>query len=153
MKLSTINKELLDKEFEFALNKMETSQTPDELIYYFSGFFNVINRIYNIEFSEELLFINFVMDIVYNSFMGRIGLVKAGQSPVIGFHEDFGSALIKITKDIKDNFYDKQKCIQALQKLVLLSFTTTGNGFYLSQKKPFKLPLEGEEETKKLTAK
>jgi hypothetical protein len=150
MKLSKLNKELIDNECEFALNKMENSSSPDEILYYFTAFYNVMNRVYNIEFSEELLFVNFVMEGTYNSIMSRMGSIKSGQSTVVTFHENFGSALIKITRDIKENFYNKPKRNQALQKLVLLSFTTTGNGFYLSQKNKFDLPIGISDETTKM---
>lgn len=134
MKISKSNKEILNREFDFALNKMKKSQSPDEILYYFTAFYNMINRIYNIEFCEELLFTFFVMDSAYKAIIERMGLLKAGQSSVIGFNKNFGPELIRITEDLLKNFYNKEKRNQTLQTLVLLAYSTTGNGYYLSQK-------------------
>lgn len=142
MNLSNRNKKILNDEFKLVLEKMEESKSPDEMMYFFTAFYNMIHRIYNIEFSEELLFTHFVMENAYNTIMTRMGMIKAGQSSVIGFHGDFGSALIAITREIKENFWNKTKRNLALQKLVSISYTTTGNGFYLSRKGSLKLPIE-----------
>lgn len=153
MNISKNAKKILNSEFDITLKKMIESNSPDEIMYYFTAFYNVINRVYNIEFSEDLLFANFIMENAYNNIIQRMGLVKAGNSSVVGFHKNFGSAFIKIIEEIRNNFFNKEKRIEALQKLVLLAFTTTGNGFYLSQKNNFDLPLKDSEETKKLIGK
>ena len=110
MNISKENKKILNDEFGFVVSKMEKSTSPDEMMYYFTAFYNMINRIYNIEFSEELVFVNFVMENAYNAIMSRMGAVKTGHSAVVGFHENFGPVLIKITKDIRSDCRDLFLC-------------------------------------------
>ena len=66
MKLSKENKKLLTDEFTFVIKKMKSSETPDQMLYYFSGLYGMIHRILNIEFSSSLLFAHFVTEKIHN---------------------------------------------------------------------------------------
>ncbi|MDA3915491.1 MAG: hypothetical protein PF690_00755 [Deltaproteobacteria bacterium] len=133
MKLSKENKKILNDEFEFVIKKMENSENPDQMLYYFTGIYTMMQRILNLEFSEELLFTYFVVEKVYVAIMDRIRALKSGQTVVI-FHEDFGAKLIDSVKDLKTNFNNSKQRIEILNKMVTLTYTTNGNGYYLTQK-------------------
>ncbi|MDD9303170.1 MAG: hypothetical protein HUK40_12850 [Desulfobacter sp.] len=134
MNISTTNKKILTDEFNFAIDKMESSKNPDEVLYYFTGFYNMIQRIFNIEYCEELVFAYVIMDRAYGDIMGRMNLIKSGQAAV-AFEDDFGPELIKKTKNVRDSFFNREKRLKSLQDLIALSYTATGNGHYLLQKK------------------
>ena len=133
MKLSKENKKILNDEFEFVIKKMESSENPDQMLYYFTGIYTMIQRLLNLEFSEELLFTHFVLEKVYADIMGRIRALKSGQT-VIQFHEDFGGKLIEYVKDLKTGFNNSKQRIEILSKMVTLTYSTSGNGYYLTQK-------------------
>lgn len=136
MKISKENKKILDAEFNFVVEKMENARNPEEILYYFTGFFNMIQRIYNLEFSQDLLFVFVILENTYRIIMDRVNLLQSGQPghTVIPFPENFGGKLINLTKSLKNNFYNKDKRIQILKDFTLLSYITTGNGYYLTQK-------------------
>mgnify|MGYP005862395367 CR=1 FL=1 len=133
MNISEQIKNIIDKEFDVAVKKMEESQTPEEMLFFFSAIHAVINRAFNIEFSKELLFANFILDNSYKSMIERMHQIKAGQQ-FVRFHNDFGEKLLNLTKELQKNFYKKNKRNETLNEIVLLAHTTTGNGYYLLQK-------------------
>ena len=133
MKLSEKTKEIIDKDFDFAIKKMELSKSPEDMLYYFTAIHAVINRAFNIEFSKDLLFANFILENAYKTVLDRIQHMKTGNQ-VVKFHDDFGSQLLSITKELRKNFYNKTKRIEALNKIVFLAYSTTGNGYFLFQK-------------------
>lgn len=133
MKISKNIQEMVDKEIDYAIAKMEESQTPDDMLFFFSGIHAVINRAFNFEFSTELLFVHFVLENSYKKILERIQQMKSG-STVVKFHDDFGLKLIELSKNLKKNFYKKTKRIEVLNEIALLSYSTTGNGYYLLQK-------------------
>ncbi len=133
MDIDNKHKEILTKEFDYAYEKMKTAADPEEILYYYTAFYNMINRIYNIQFSEDLLFAFFTMENAYKYMSERVHLIKSGQGP-IGFDERFGVKFLEIIKKLKDGFFHKTKRLTALQELVTLAYTTTGNGYYLTGK-------------------
>ncbi len=133
MKLSKEYKKCLVDEFTFVIEKMENSQSPDQMLYYFSGLYGMTKRILNFEFSEDLLFSHFVLEKTHQNIIERLGAIKAGQN-VVMFHQEFGPKLLEYTKELKEALFNSKMRIKALTKIVTLSFTTTGNGNYLAQK-------------------
>jgi len=133
MNIDNKYKEVLTKEFDYAYEKMKTAADPEEMLYYYTAFFNMINRIYNIQFSEDLLFAFFTMQNANNFISERIQLIKSGQRQV-DFDERFGVKFLEIIKKLKDGFFHKTQRLSALQELVTLAYATTGNGYYLTGK-------------------
>lgn len=133
MKLSEKTKELINKDFDLAIKKMESSDTPEEMLFFFTAIHAVINRAFNIEFSEDLLFVHFILDGAHRTILDRIQHMKNGIH-VVKFHDDFGPQLLAISKELRKNFYSKNKRNEALNKIVLLAYSTTGNGYFLLQK-------------------
>lgn len=138
MKLSKEAKKLLSDEFNFVINKMESSETPDQMLYFFTGIHTMIQRIFNIEFSDDLLFAYIVLDRAYQDIISRLQALKSG-APVIMFHNDFSLRLVEYTKDLERNFYDNSKRLEVLKKITVLAYTASGNGYYLTQKKMINL--------------
>lgn len=133
MKISKKNKKLLTDEFAFIIDKMKSSKDPDEMMYYYSGIYGLLKRIFNTEFSHELVFSCFIIEKIHQTIIERLGAIKAGQG-IVTFNEDFGPKFIEYTKELMDGFFDSKQRMKSLNKIVVLSFTTTGNGYYLTQK-------------------
>jgi len=126
-------KEIIVKEFDYAFKKMKASSDPDETLYYFTAFFNTLNRVYNLHYSDDLLFAFIVMENAYNFILERNRIKKSGEN-TINFHEKFGTKFIQIVRNIKDGFFQKTKRLAALQELAVIAYSTTGNGQYLTEK-------------------
>ena len=133
MNLSKDYKKLLDDEFDFVIKKMETSKTPDQMLYFFSGLYAMIHRVLNLQFSGELLLVHFVLEKLYKDSIERMDLIKKGHN-VVMFNSGFGSKLIECTKELKKALYNSKQRQEALEKIVVLAYTSCGNGFYLTEK-------------------
>jgi hypothetical protein len=133
MKLSKEYETKLEQEFDFVINKMENSETPDMMLYYFSGIPTLLNRILNLEYSEELVFLFFVLEKAHKDIILALGSVRQG-NPILTFHDKFGDKLVELTKDLKNGFFDSKTRIEILKKIVVLAYTCTGNGYFLTEK-------------------
>lgn len=133
MKISEENKKRLKDEFAFVIDKMKSSEGPDEMLFYYSGMYGILNRIFNIEFSHELVFAHFVIEKTHQTIVERLGAMKAGQG-ITTFDKGFGPKFIEYTEELVDGFFDSKQRMKSLNKIVTLSYTTTGNGYYLTQK-------------------
>ncbi len=133
MKLSKEFKAKIEEQFDFVLKKMEQSESPHMMLYYFSGIQSQLNRILNLEFSEELVFSYFVLERAHKDIVGALASMNQG-SPVVTFHEKFGDKLVELTKDLKNGFFNSKTRDEVLRKIVVLAYTCTGNGFFLTEK-------------------
>lgn len=133
MKLSKKHEKLLKDEFSFVIEKMARSKTLEQKLYYFSALYNMMRRIYNIEFSTELLFTHFILEKIYKEIIHNIGLLKSGQS-IVELQENFDQKMIEYTQELKNNFFDSKLRTDVLHKFVALAYSLSGNGYYLYQK-------------------
>ncbi|NOX34722.1 MAG: hypothetical protein GXP56_13490 [Deltaproteobacteria bacterium] len=133
MKLSKEYKIKIEQEFDFVIKKMLESENPDQMMYYFSGIYGLLQRILNFEYSDELLFTYFIIERSCKDIANQLSALRQG-SPVPTFHKNFGSKLIEVTKELRDSFFNSKHRVESLKKLIVLAYTCTGNGFYLTEK-------------------
>lgn len=133
MKISKDNKKRIEDEFDFVIKQMIESKSPDLVMYYFSGIHTNLNRIANLFYSEDLIFAFFILEKVHRDITGQLASQRQGNEAVT-FDDKFGKKFIEATVELKGAFFDAQKRIDALKKLVIISYTTTGNGHYLAKK-------------------
>ena len=133
MNLSKEYKSKIEQEFDFVIKKMIESKNPEQMMYFFSGIHTILNRILNLEYSDELLFAYFIVERSHKDIINQLTSLRQG-NPIITFHDDFGSQLIEVIKELKKAFFNSKNRIEILKKLVVLSYTATGNGHFLSEK-------------------
>jgi len=133
MKLSKEYKAKIESEFDFVIHKMTESEAPDQMLYYFTGIQTLLNRIMNFEYSDELLFTFFILERAYKDIVNHLGSLNHGNK-VVTFHDDFGAKLLEYTKELKQGFFNTKTRIEILKKIIVLSYTCNGNGYYLSEK-------------------
>jgi len=133
MKLSKEYKTKIEQEFDFVVKKMIASKNPEQMMYYFSGIYGVLHRILNFEYSDELLFAYINIERSSKDIVNQLNGSRQG-SPVSTFHDNFSSKLIEVTKDLGDTFFNSKGRVESLKKLIVLAFTCTGNGYYLTEK-------------------
>ena len=134
MKISKKNRSLIVKELKYVADSMDEHVTGQEKLYYFSGTYAVVQRILNTEFSQDLAFLHFVLRQTFDSFNGRLqAIIKAGET-VIQLTEEHFEKLSTLTKELADKIGKSEDLNDTLKKITVLTYTTTGNGFYLMQK-------------------
>jgi hypothetical protein len=69
MNISDQTKNLITEEIHYVANAMRECDSLVEKIYLFSGVPGMINRVFNIEFDPELVFLNFVLKSTHEAFI------------------------------------------------------------------------------------
>jgi len=121
-------------EISYAVNKMEESSSWEEKLYYFSAVYSVINRIFNLEYDSDLIYAHSILQETYNAFSQRIRAILKGGETLIPLDEEHFERLITITKELSNKIEEKKNIDNTLKKFAILSYATTGNGYYLLQK-------------------
>ena len=134
MKISTEAKNILRKEFEFAIKKMEEDPHPENKLYYFTATFSMIQRIFNVKFDPELVFIHVVLQATHAAANQRLSAMKTGAQQPVALSNDFFTRLVELTKKLWTAIEKDENPYEVLKQFSLLAFSTTGNGFYLQQK-------------------
>ena len=133
MNISDNSREIIIKEINYVLNKMEECSNIEEKLYYFSGVYSMIQRIFNLEYDSDLVFAHLILFQTYNLFRQRLDAIKTKQLLIPLSEEQFNN-LTKITKELVKKIEEKKEIDNTLKKFVILSYSTTGNGYYLFQK-------------------
>jgi len=134
MKISDSFRKLIIDEVRFSVEKMEEKEDLREKLYYFSGIQCVLRRVFNIEFDPDLLFAFNVFESTHRSFMDRYGAIEKGGDRVVLIFQEQLDGLTEGAKEFADKIKNKKNFDSTLKKLIVLSYTTTGNGYYLLQK-------------------
>lgn len=130
MKLSEENKQKLTDEIRFVINQMKEQEDPEAKLYYFSAIYGIMPRIFNTEFSDDLLFAHFVISSTYNNINQRL------KSPdkAIKIPDELFDKLIETTEDLLNAIEKNKNLYTVLKKFTLLGYITLGNGYYLYKK-------------------
>jgi hypothetical protein len=126
-------KEVIIKELEFVLQKMNQSNNVDDKIYFFSAIQGMLHRVMNLEYTDDLLFAHFITNEVHKSFLQRIVSIKQGET-VVKLTEQYFVRLIEITKEFLEAVKNDDNLDSVLKQYVVLLYSTTGNGNYLMEK-------------------
>lgn len=130
MRIKKINKEKMIREIEFSIDKMKEASENREKLFYFSGIYGVISRIFNDDFSEDLILYHLVLNTTYTALKGRID----NPDKVIKLPENIFEHLISTTEYFCDSLKNDTDPYPALKQFAVISFSVTGNGYFLYQK-------------------
>ena len=131
MKLNENFRKILIKDFELAISQMGSEKDPRKIIYYFSAISGSMNRIFNLQFSQELVYLHHIFKSVHEAFIQRLSALVSGADPIVQISDKQFSQLIDLTRMFAERFKNKKNYDAILKKLIVLSYSTTGNGYYL----------------------
>jgi len=134
MNISDNFRDIIVKEINYAVNRMDTSSGKEEKLYYFSAVYSVIQRIFNLEYDLDLVYAHSILRETYNAFLQRLQSIMKGGETLIPLNEEHFEKLTIITKELAKKIEEKKNIDNTLKKFTILSYTTTGNGYYLFQK-------------------
>jgi hypothetical protein len=133
MNISSNFRKIIVKEIDYVIDKMNKSETPEEKAYYFSGIHGMIQRIFNLEYDEDLVYTHIILRDTHNAFVSRLHAIKTGQQEIPIYTEHFDKLVI-LVKELGEKIQTNEDINDTLKKFIILSYTTTGNGYYLFQK-------------------
>jgi hypothetical protein len=135
MKLSFDTKEKLVKEIRFAVDGMRKSDKLNDKMYFFSAVWAMVDRIYNIEYDPELVFIYQVTRQAFDTINAKLAIASQkdmgiGSSIPTQLFDRLYGCLDELATKIEKG----QKTHAVLQDIAIIGYSTTGNGSYLYTK-------------------
>lgn len=113
--------------------RMAEAKSPGDLIFFFSAAFGVMNRIMNFECDPTLVFIHQVLQSLHQAVQARL----AANPPAAGEHmatpDEFLAKMRHLISTLRTAIRDdsKEAIYSALESAAVLTYATTGNGYYL----------------------
>lgn len=133
MKLRTEFKDIIVKEIEFVVSKMKECGEIEMKIFYFSGIPAELMRVFNLEYDLDLLYIHHIISNTHTTFQQRITATKRGDT-VISITREQSTRLEYLSAELGKRFKLNKELDDILKEFAALSYSTTGNGYYLMQK-------------------
>ena len=138
MNLSEVSKKVLLDEFRYVAKRLdEESEIPNKL-YVYSGAHSVVFRVLNSEFSPELVLTHNVLQNTYTQINSAFGAIAKGAEKVITIPEGLFDFLAQSLRDLADAVAKNGDITMPLGKIAMAGYATTGNGYYLHQKRILK---------------
>lgn len=139
MELSDNLRRIIAEEFSFISKKIQEETDLSQKIYFFSGSFGMIQRIFNLEYDPELILIHSILRNAHAEINTRVVGIISGQEKVIKLPERLFSSLADAIKELGEAILNKKDCSEYLQKLAVMSYIASGNGYYLFEKGVLKI--------------
>ena len=121
-------------EFDFVVEKVNQEGELPHKLYFFSGAYNIVQRVYNLEFDPSLLLIHTVLQDTYNLINSRFASIVTGKDPTIPLPEELFDSLATALAQLSSAIRNHQDFLEPLQRILIIGYVTTGNGYYLLQK-------------------
>ena len=134
MELNDNHRASLIKEIRLVVKKMAENSDARKMLYYFSGVFTLINRIFNDKFDPELVVAHLILQSVHNQFLNRLQTIRQQGDTAIELSDEQFQKLISLTDTLGKKIQKKQAIHETLNKFAILGYSTTGNGYFLMQK-------------------
>jgi len=134
MNLSKNMKKLLIDELNFALQHMKATDKPMEKLYFLSAVYGVANRIFNIEFHPELVFMHNVVQASHSTINANVTAILQGQGLALGIPSEVFAGIEVAIEDLIARISNNHEIYPVLQNISNLAYSTTGNGRYLHLK-------------------
>jgi hypothetical protein len=138
MKVKEEHKKVLLEEFEFVSRMMRETPAMETKLFYFSAIHGGLSRIFNLNFDSHLVFMHNVLNSAYSTIMARIAAAKSGDLS-ISLPDDFFDKLSICLDELAQKIKENKPAYDTLERISLLTFATTGNGYYLMKRGAIKL--------------
>jgi len=128
------NKEIILQEFDFIMDKMNETGDIEEKMYYFSGTFGILQRIFNINYQPILVVMHHVLQQTHAAFLNRITAMKSKRDRPVQLTEEAVEKLNTLLHELYDAIEKDDDIHSILDRFFILIYSTTGNGYYLLSK-------------------
>jgi len=130
MNISSKMREILVREIRFVAEKMAESEKPIDKMYFFSAIYGTVNRIFNLEYDPELVFIHQVTQQAHEIINNRISLSMQRDRP-LDVPANYFEKLEVYVNELADRIGADKKTWDILEKISELAYLSSGNGLYL----------------------
>jgi len=138
MNLTKGMRKKLVEEIIFAADNLNKANNPIDKMYFFSVAHATVQRIFNLEFDPELVFIHNVFENTFNAVSNKLS-PSAPKGIATSIPAGFFEKLEECMRDLADKIKSDEKTYEVLEKVSNLGFTANGNGMYLYFKGELKI--------------
>lgn len=126
-------KKYLVAEFRYTVKSMNENEFAEQKLFYFSSTFGAVSRIFNLQYDPQLIFMHSILNNAHGNIMARLQAIKSGD-PVVQFQENYFDKLTQYVEILAQQIERNEDTYKTLEQIALLTFLTTGNGYYLFKK-------------------
>jgi len=130
MNLSKDMNKRLVTEIRNAVKQMAATKNATEKAYYFSAVHGMANRIMNLEFDPELVFVHFVMNGTHVALLQALVQSSQGQS-MTTLPPKLFDGLQDALSLLADSIESGERTYSILERIANLAYSTSGNGYYM----------------------
>ena len=139
MQISESSRKSIVDEFQYVVGQMRAHKEPARKLYFFSATYGAIHRLLNSEYDPTLQLVHMVLQGAYNSVNARYMALGQGVEMGVGLPQNLFEKLEETTEAL-GKAIDKDSGIpDIIERLAVLAYSTTGNGYYLYQKGKLKI--------------
>lgn len=133
MKLPDHLRERFVRELQFAVNGMRSTADPFGQLYYFSVGYGEASRLLNFQWDPELALLHLVLQTTHQAINTYLHASATSQERVIRLPGEFMDRLADATEELIEVVRDKRdaELYRVLWRFAVLTYMTTGNGYYL----------------------
>jgi len=136
-------RDTLARELAIATEKMATATDLREQIYYFSASYGAVNRAFNVHWRNELGLLHVVLQAAHGAISDRLNKMVAGVELPIRVPNEVSVRLNEVIQRLADAItsdeIDEAILLAILADVATLTYSTTGNGYYLYLKGDLKI--------------
>ncbi|KAF0159801.1 MAG: hypothetical protein FD159_299 [Syntrophaceae bacterium] len=133
MKISKIYKTAIVNEIKYVQKKMKENSSLEKKLFYYSAIPAQFLRVLNLEYDNDILYLHHVVNHTQGAFQQRLAAMKAGDIN-IEVNERQIEQLESLLDDVIGVVEQKKKIDDVLKAFIELSYSTSGNGYYLMEK-------------------
>ena len=123
------------EEIDFALAGMRDPENDVfKQLYYMSGIHGALSRAFNLDYDKSLVFAHFVFNTCYQSFNAQINKIAGGGEKIIELDVGIVSRLADLVSEFRERFENGNEYYDILEQVAELTFSITGNGYYLHKR-------------------
>ncbi len=127
-------KNILVEEFRLVASKIRDESDMRRKNFFFSAAYGVVHRIINIAFDPELVIIHNVLNSMYTIVNNLQTSIESGHEKIIQIPMFLFDNLADLLDELAGAIQEGQNTYEIIQKIAVLSYMLTGNGYYLYQK-------------------
>jgi hypothetical protein len=128
-------KELIE-ELRVVENLIRSEPSLKKRIYYFSAAYGITSRTFKYSFSKDVLLADFVLSGAYSLLQKKLEQLGAEESPPLQEKVD---GLCDGLKLLADCIESDKSVLEALENIITIAYSTTGNGEYLEKRGQLKM--------------
>ena len=129
MKIQEELKSRLLGELDFVIRKVNEEPDVPRKLYFLSAAHGAIQRTMRFHLEPKLLIAHAIMNSCYLMLLDRFNRVRGGDVTV-QLPEDWPKKIVEYLTELRKSIKENQPIYPALEKMILLAYSTTGPGYY-----------------------